>query len=173
MGPEAALNAHGHLNVPASGRALNRWDFRQSSGRSKVPSRTESIGVPLRGPGAVGQSACPQEHLRVACRGFATRSYGPVSREEADAAGGKACEEYGRYKTLVSDAETFSSTVDAVRVELAATRYLTTTDRPLAEVADLLGFSGLSALSRWFSGRFDCSASAWRAAHRGRMIPAR
>ena len=53
-----------------------------------------------------------------------------------------------------------------------ATRYLTTTD-PLAEVADLLGFSGLSALSRWFNGRFDCTASAWRAAQRGRMVPAR
>jgi len=76
------------------------------------------------------------------------------------------------HRHLASDAETFSSIVDAVRVELA-TRYLTTTDRPLAEVADLLGFSGLSALSRWFSGRFDCSASAWRAAHRGRMVPAR
>ena len=57
-------------------------------------------------------------------------------------------------------------------VELA-TRYLTTTDRPLAEVADLLGFSGLSALSRWFSGRFGCIASVWRAAHRGGMVPAR
>ena len=45
--------------------------------------------------------------------------------------------------------------------------------RPLAEVADRLGFSGLSALSRWFSGHFDGSASAWRAAPRGRMVPAR
>ena len=76
------------------------------------------------------------------------------------------------HRHLAGDAEKFSSIVDAVRVGLA-TRYLTTTDRPLAEVADLLGFSGLSALSRWFSGRFDCSASAWRAAHRGRMVPAR
>ena len=76
------------------------------------------------------------------------------------------------HRHLASDAETFSSIVDAVRVELA-TRYVTTTDRPLAEVADLLGFSGLSALSRWFNGRFDCSASAWRAARRGRMVPAR
>jgi len=75
-------------------------------------------------------------------------------------------------RTVQRDAETFSSIVDAVRVELA-TRYLTTADRPLAEVADLLGFSGLSALSRWFSGRFDCSAWAWRAAQRGRMVPAR
>ena len=76
------------------------------------------------------------------------------------------------HRHLASDAETFSSIVDAIRMELA-TRYLTTTDRPLAEVADLLGFSGLSALSRWFSGRFECSASAWRAAHRGKMVPAR
>ena len=73
---------------------------------------------------------------------------------------------------LASDVETFSSIGDAVRVELE-TRYLTATDRRLAEVTDLLGFSGLSALSRWFSGRFGCSASAWRAAHRGRMVPAR
>jgi transcriptional regulator GlxA family with amidase domain len=57
------------------------------------------------------------------------------------------------HRHLASDAETFSSIVHAVRVELA-TRYLTTTDRPLAEVA-------------------DCSASAWRAARRGRMVPAR
>jgi AraC-like DNA-binding protein len=76
------------------------------------------------------------------------------------------------HRHLASDKETFSSIVDTVRVE-RATRYLTTTDRLLAEVADLLGFSGLSALSRWFSGRFDCSAFAWRAAQRGRMVPAR
>ena len=76
------------------------------------------------------------------------------------------------HRHLSSDAETFSSIVDAVRVELA-TRYLITTDRPLAEGADLLGFSGLSALPRWFSGRFDCSASAWRATQRGTMVSAR
>ena len=71
-----------------------------------------------------------------------------------------------------SDKETFSSIVEAVRVELA-TRYLTAADLALAEVADPLAFSALSALSRWFSGRFDCGASPWRAAHRGRMVPAR
>lgn len=70
------------------------------------------------------------------------------------------------------EAETFSATVDSVRAELAA-RDLTTTDRPLAELADLLCFSGLTALSHWFSARFDYSASAWRPAHRGRMVPAR
>jgi hypothetical protein len=44
--------------------------------------------------------------------------------------------------------------------------------RPLAEMADLLGFSGLSA-SRWSSAPFHCCASAWRAAYRGRIGPTR
>jgi AraC-like DNA-binding protein len=68
------------------------------------------------------------------------------------------------HRHLARDKETFSSIVDAVRADLA-TRYLERADRPLAEVADLLGFSGLSALSRWFSGHFGCSASSWRAGH--------
>ncbi|NUT15606.1 MAG: helix-turn-helix domain-containing protein, partial [Cupriavidus sp.] len=38
-------------------------------------------------------------------------------------------------------------------------------ERPLSEVAALLGFSSLSAFSRWFSGRFGRSVSAWRALH--------
>ena len=76
------------------------------------------------------------------------------------------------HRHLVRDKETFSSIVDTVRVEQAP-RYLESGERPLADVAELLGFSGLSALSRWFSRRFGRSASAWRAAHRGRMVPAR
>jgi len=67
------------------------------------------------------------------------------------------------HRHLARDRETFSSIVDAVRASLA-TRYLESADRPLAEAAELLGFSGLSAFSRWFSRRFGQSASAWRAA---------
>ena len=43
------------------------------------------------------------------------------------------------------------------------TRYIENRERSLATVADLLGFSALSAFSRWFRTRFGCSVIAWRA----------
>ena len=43
-----------------------------------------------------------------------------------------------------------------------APRYVSSRDRPLSEVASLLGFDSLSAFSRWFHGRFGCSVSKWR-----------
>lgn len=58
--------------------------------------------------------------------------------------------------------ENYSKVVNAVRVDLA-TRYIENRERPLSEVATLLGFSSLSAFSRWFNGHFGCSVSQWRA----------
>ena len=52
--------------------------------------------------------------------------------------------------------------MDSVRAELV-TRYIDNRDRPLASVAELLGFSALSAFSRWFRSQFGCSVSEWRA----------
>ena len=39
-----------------------------------------------------------------------------------------------------------------------------TTDRsrPISEIANLVGFSGQAAFSRWFTQQFGCSPSAWR-----------
>jgi AraC-like DNA-binding protein len=68
------------------------------------------------------------------------------------------------HRRLVREGETFSTIVDAVRTE-AVTRVLQNRDRPLYMVAESLGFSALSAFSRWFRTRFGRSASAWRAAH--------
>ncbi|MFM0658416.1 AraC family transcriptional regulator [Paraburkholderia sediminicola] len=65
------------------------------------------------------------------------------------------------HRHLAQSGESYSSIVDTVRVELVM-RYVESRDRPLSEVATLLGFSSLSAFSRWFSGRFGCSVSAWR-----------
>ena len=62
---------------------------------------------------------------------------------------------------LAREGETFSSVVDSVRAELV-TRYIDNRDRPLASVAELMGFSAHSAFSRWFRHRFGCSVSAWR-----------
>ena len=66
------------------------------------------------------------------------------------------------HRHLARDGETFLTLVDSVRSELAI-RYIDNRARPLASVADSLGFSALSAFSRWFRGRFGCSVSQWRA----------
>jgi AraC-like DNA-binding protein len=67
------------------------------------------------------------------------------------------------HRHLASEGETFSSLMDAVRTELV-TRYVDNRSRPLAVTAELLGFSALSAFSRWFRSKFGCSVSEWRAA---------
>jgi len=81
------------------------------------------------------------------------------------------------HRHLAREGETFSSIMDAVRTEIA-TRSIENRDHPLYAVAERLGFSGLSAFSRWFRNRFGCSVSAWRAANvganeRGKNPPAK
>jgi AraC-like DNA-binding protein len=66
------------------------------------------------------------------------------------------------HRHLAREGKTFSAIMDSVRAELV-TRYIDNRDRPLASVAELLGFSALSAFSRWFRSQFDCSVSEWRA----------
>jgi AraC-like DNA-binding protein len=51
--------------------------------------------------------------------------------------------------------------MDSVRAELVA-RHIENRERPLVTVAELLGFSALSAFSRWFRNRFGCSVTEWR-----------
>jgi AraC-like DNA-binding protein len=67
------------------------------------------------------------------------------------------------YRHLTRHEQTYSGIVDAVRVEQVA-RYLASRERQLSQVALLLGFSSLSAFSRWFTGRFGNSVSTWRQA---------
>jgi len=57
------------------------------------------------------------------------------------------------HRHLAQSGETFSSLVDEVRGELAE-NYLEGNKGRLADVADLLGFSALSALSRWHKRHF-------------------
>ncbi|MFY9960917.1 AraC family transcriptional regulator [Pseudomonas sp.] len=66
------------------------------------------------------------------------------------------------HRQLTREGETFSSLLDQVRRALA-TRYLANPHHSLSEIAGVLGFSELSAFSRWFSRLFDCSPSSWRA----------
>ena len=70
------------------------------------------------------------------------------------------------HRKLSAEGTTFSRLLDATRRELAIS-LLVASDRPLQSVADLLGFSSLSAFAHWFRRHFGQSASAYRAAHVG------
>jgi len=73
------------------------------------------------------------------------------------------------HRRLAAEGTTFSDILDDTRRDMA-TSLLTTSDRPLQSVADLLGFSSLSAFAHWFRRHFDQSASAYRATHTGSAI---
>jgi AraC-like DNA-binding protein len=66
------------------------------------------------------------------------------------------------HRRLHHEGTTFSSIVETVRAEMVG-RYLDDPNRPLHLIAKMLGFSELSAFSRWFRDRYGCSASQWRA----------
>lgn len=64
------------------------------------------------------------------------------------------------HRYLSREGECFSLVVDEIRADMASR--LLASRRPLAEIAELVGFSGVPAFSRWFKQAFDCSPSAWR-----------
>ena len=66
------------------------------------------------------------------------------------------------HRHLAKSNETFSSILNSVRIKLAR-QYVGRQSRSLTEVAQLLGFSELSAFSRWFRREFGTSPKAWRA----------
>jgi AraC-like DNA-binding protein len=68
------------------------------------------------------------------------------------------------HRRLSAEGVTFSSILDDKRRDMAAS-LLTYSERPLQNVADLLGFSSLSAFAHWFRRKFDQPASAYRARH--------
>lgn len=70
-------------------------------------------------------------------------------------------------RRLAEQGLSFSEVVNAQRLELA-TRYITQSDRPLTEVAALLGFAAPSGLSRWYQSQFGCSPSQSRQERRPR-----
>lgn len=76
---------------------------------------------------------------------------------------GAACRTVQR--GLAEQGQTFSSMVKEIRLELV-TRHVVESDRPLTDVAMLLGFSAPSAFSRWYQAQFGCSAKESRAAGR-------
>ncbi len=66
------------------------------------------------------------------------------------------------HRRLGAEGTSYSQLVDAVRDEIAL-RYLPSSPRTLSDVAELLGFAGLSAFSKWFRRRHGATATEWRA----------
>jgi len=66
-------------------------------------------------------------------------------------------------RRLAEEGTSFSDLVNALRVDLAM-RHVKNSDRPLTEVAALLGFSAPSGFSRWYQSQFECSPSQTRQA---------
>ena len=65
------------------------------------------------------------------------------------------------HRHLQADGLTFTALMQDVRAEFAL-RQIRDSDRSMAELAELLGFSGPSALAFWFRRKFGCTASAWK-----------
>lgn len=64
-------------------------------------------------------------------------------------------------RQLEQAGESFSALMNEVRRELAV-RYLSNRRYTVSEVADLVGFSEISAFSRWFSTEFGKPPTRWR-----------
>jgi AraC-like DNA-binding protein len=67
------------------------------------------------------------------------------------------------HRRLLGEGTSFSALLEAERRALAG-RYVAGTERPLTEVAALLGFTAPSAFSRWYRGSFGVSAARQRRA---------
>lgn len=66
------------------------------------------------------------------------------------------------HRRLAEESKSFSEVVDAIRTEIVK-QHIEDRERPLSDVAEMLGFSDVSAFSRWFKRRFGCNVSEWRA----------
>jgi AraC-like DNA-binding protein len=65
------------------------------------------------------------------------------------------------HRRLAAEGASFSDLLDEVRANRAET-FLTNSQRPMLVIADLLGFSGVSAFAHWFRRRYGCSPSGYR-----------
>jgi AraC-like DNA-binding protein len=75
------------------------------------------------------------------------------------------------HRHLAECGTSFSEILDAERADLAL-RLIEDRNRPLAAVAEMLGFSAQSAMARWFKGRFGRSVTEWRSDSREQALAA-
>jgi AraC-like DNA-binding protein len=75
------------------------------------------------------------------------------------------------HRRLLDEGTSFSALLEAERRALAA-RYVDGTDRPLTDIAALLGFAAPSVFSRWHATSFGVSATQRRAGARSQELSA-
>lgn len=81
------------------------------------------------------------------------------------------CDRRTIHRRLLECSTTFSEILDQERTDVVM-RLIEDGNRPLKEIADLLGFSAQSALARWFRSRLGCSITEWRTGERQRAMAA-
>jgi AraC-like DNA-binding protein len=64
-------------------------------------------------------------------------------------------------RRLAKSGLNYSMMLENTRKDLAV-RYMLDSDRPLSDIAGLVGFASLSAFSTWFRHAFGCAPSLWR-----------
>jgi AraC-like DNA-binding protein len=75
------------------------------------------------------------------------------------------------HRHLLERGTSFSRILDTQRANLIE-RLIEDSNRPLAGIAELLGFSAQSAMARWFRARFGCSITQWRHGFRPKELAA-
>jgi AraC-like DNA-binding protein len=68
------------------------------------------------------------------------------------------------HRRLSAETASYTELMMEVRRNLAQS-LLATSDRPLSDIAETLGFSSLSVFAHWFRRSFGCTASVYRAQH--------
>jgi AraC-like DNA-binding protein len=64
------------------------------------------------------------------------------------------------HRHLSESGDSFSSVLNEVRTEMAMR--LLQSRRPICDIANMVGFWGTAAFTRWFTKSFGCSPSEWR-----------
>ena len=75
------------------------------------------------------------------------------------------------HRHLDTQGSSFTRMIQQIRAEFVV-RQLRDSDRPMAELAELIGFSSASAFAFWFRHHFGCSVSHWRKQNAASQLPA-
>jgi len=82
------------------------------------------------------------------------------------------CDRRTVHRRLLECSTSFSAILDEERADMVM-RLIEDGNRPLKEIAGMLGFSAQSVLARWFRGKFGCSITEWRTGRQGAVSAAR